>query len=508
MSTALVPAARSLSTQKHYDCVVIGAQLGGQLAAALLAKRGLRVLVLDHDGLGEGYVDSGFVLPYGPALIPPLKSMPAAEQAFGELGMHTDLNRLVTTHDPEMQVLLPGHRFELVRDPTTRTRELSRDFSDPAAADALWRSFAQSTELAEPFLRDDDAIFPAQSFMERWKLNRKLRNQPDLDKALAVTEPEGHPLAAVARGLAPFLSHLHQEPLRGLALSRAFGLLTRGPQKVNAGREGLRLLLQKRIRELGGDVLGNQEKPAIVEELEVRGTRVSGVRLVGGEATYVGRIVISATDTGALRRLLPPQARKKRLAEQLDAVKLRRFLLAVNLVVDESQLPLGLANLGVLLPSKHADSLGLLVYEVTPTPKAGAKSGTASGPERTVCVGALMPAQARDLGDGHLELLAHQLRDAMLEVMPFAKPKLVSVPMLAKGTTRGSRLSPHPIFEIDEPAQLGVSGLAPTTALKNLFLASREVLPGMGLEGELLTGLRLAGRVQGLLKKNDPLAEP
>ena len=40
---------------------------------------------------------------------------------------------------------------------------------------------------------------------------------------------------------------------------------------------------------------------------------------------------------------------------------------------------------------------------------------------------------------------------------------------------------------------------------KNLFLASREVIPGLGLEGEVLAGVRAAKLVQESLKKTDPL---
>jgi len=36
-------------------------------------------------------------------------------------------------------------------------------------------------------------------------------------------------------------------------------------------------------------------------------------------------------------------------------------------------------------------------------------------------------------------------------------------------------------------------------------LASREVLPGLGLEGEFIAGMRVAGLVQESLKKTDPL---
>ena len=43
-----------------YDVLVLGAELGGALAAALLAKRGLRVLWAEHANLAPGYEHDGF----------------------------------------------------------------------------------------------------------------------------------------------------------------------------------------------------------------------------------------------------------------------------------------------------------------------------------------------------------------------------------------------------------------------------------------------------------------
>jgi hypothetical protein len=40
--------------------------------------------------------------------------------------------------------------------------------------------------------------------------------------------------------------------------------------------------------------------------------------------------------------------------------------------------------------------------------------------------------------------------------------------------------------------------------VKNIVLAGREVLPGLGLEGEFFAGLRAAKLVQEMLKKKTP----
>jgi len=64
---------------------------------------------------------------------------------------------------------------------------------------------------------------------------------------------------------------------------------------------------------------------------------------------------------------------------------------------------------------------------------------------------------------------------------------------------------PHPLYEVDTEDFLGITGLTQQTPLKNLFLASRETLPGLGLEGEFLAGARAAKLIQETMNKRDPL---
>ncbi|HSP78623.1 MAG TPA: desaturase, partial [Myxococcaceae bacterium] len=86
---------------------------------------------------------------------------------------------------------------------------------------------------------------------------------------------------------------------------------------------------------------------------------------------------------------------------------------------------------------------------------------------------------------------------------PFTRDKrlLRSAPYLDASEVRGSRLMPHPLYSFDTESVLGVTGLKQQTPTKNVLLAGREVLPGLGLEGELLAGVRAAHLVQELLKK-------
>lgn len=490
------------SKRQIYDAVIVGSQLGGALAAALLARRGIRVLVIGHDGIADTYTDGGYVLPFGPSLMPPLKGLPVADAAFTELGMATDLGRTLTPYDPELQILLPGHRFDLSRDAGLRQRELAREFQDAAAAEKAWTALSSKAGLAEPFWRDLQAPFPAENFWTRWKLGRRVKALPELQEAMEAGSPEGHPLAAVGRALTGFLTHLSPEPKPGLGAARVLGQFLRGPQKLAYGRDGLRAMLLKRVKELGGDVLG-LERPAQVDALQLEGRRISGVKLVGADAVYAGQQVVLATDVAGIGRLAPT-AQAWRSWRAWNAVKQKQMGLSVNLVVDEGDVPLGLQGLGVLWPQD--ESLGMLVYEVHPAPRTGSK-----GPptDRVVSAMALVPSDLRRKGDEPaIASMAGRIASAIKEVLPFVPIKHQSVPMLVRDPLRGSRLSLHPVFEVSGPMQLGVSGLPMGTPFRNALLASREVLPGLGLEGELLVGYRVAERLTEKLKRKSVRDEP
>jgi hypothetical protein len=164
-------------------------------------------------------------------------------------------------------------------------------------------------------------------------------------------------------------------------------------------------------------------------------------------------------------------------------------------------LPLGLKELALIAPGD--EELWPILLEVLPA----RKGDKAQADERILCAAAFASGADRDAGEGRLRELAGRIETAVLELAPFSEPYVVarSVPMLDAKTARGSRMAPHPLLEIADEDLLGIGGLPHRTHCKNLFLASREVLPGLGLEGEMIAGERAAAIVQAQLHKHDPL---
>jgi phytoene dehydrogenase-like protein len=88
----------------------------------------------------------------------------------------------------------------------------------------------------------------------------------------------------------------------------------------------------------------------------------------------------------------------------------------------------------------------------------------------------------------------------MAEFVPFLDRIVVheSMPPPRRGHREGGTYV-HPLFETLAPRALGIGGLPTRMPLGNLFLAGRDVVPGLGLEGEFHAGMRAADEVEASL---------
>ncbi len=498
---ALATKGKKLSsgpTRHVYDVIVLGGQLGGPLAAALLAKRHLRVLYVDHDGLGPGYEHGDWLLPYGPFVSPPLKSMPVVDEALIELGIHTTVQHAMRPHEPGLQLVFPKHRLDLHADETKRLAELTREFGESGERvhAALARMSAQH-EQSDRFFKDVE--LPPVGPFGPWKLRREIQRRPALREAPALEGQEDP--GKLVRELLPFVTWL-DAPETPLAQTRPLSQVLKSPNYWPGGRDGLRELLVRRLIDLGGDVVSRETSDAwIAEQLNFEGRKLVGVQLLQSKAVYRAGAFIAATDAGAIRRLIPEKKHHRKLTGLFDLVETKRYLFTVNWVLAEELLPRGM---GELLLTRAQDELGAMLVQVHRARKANGEEDPNS---RVVCAGVFVPAGTRDLGEEHLLGLKARIELELERLIPFARGRLQlsSAPYLDAGSVRGSRLLPHPLLSIDTESFAGITGIGPQTPVKNLFLASREVLPGLGFEGELLAGIRAARLVQQTIHKKNPL---
>ena len=499
MSTAPLKTRPSNVPGRHaYDVAVVGGQLSGAIAATLLARRGMKVLYVEHDGTGSGYQHEGWLLPYAPCVFPAFKSIAALEETLEELGLNTEAHRTLKVPAPNLQLLMGAARVDLVPDAARRAKELQRALGEAGAAfDAALKATVGIAPDQEAFFKADPPL-PPQGMWQKWQTDRLAGKHPALgaEIALAKDGPQG-----LVRALVRFLHWSQSDELLAASrpLSQALAALNVWPN----GREGLRDFFLDRLAALGGDVLAH-DATSVVESIAFEGSAAIGIKLLKRDTLYRADVIVGATDGAALRRLLPEKKKHRALSEVLETPVAKRLLFAQNVVLPERALPRGLGEVALL--ETVDPELSPMLLQVTHARKAGAEKPE---PEmRVISAATFVDATTRELGEEHLRALGARLLGELDRVMPFSlgKAALTSCPYLDSSGVRGSRLSPHPLLGFDGPQFLGVTGLPAQLPGKGFFLASREVLPGLGLEGEVLAARRVAKLVQETLKKPNPLA--
>jgi len=508
---------RPPSTQRIYDVCIVGSQLGGVVAGALLARRQLRVLHVAHGDLGQGYSDHGYALPWGPVAVPSPRHMPAAEAVLAELGLTTDVARALEPSDPDLQLLLPRHRVDVTRDPAVLRAELRREW--PEQADALEAAIGvlfAHYDVAGFFLKAAPPL-PPDGLGEKLAVRRALKlaqsapNAPSdpIGKRSPLADLEEHELVRSLRTATRFLSYL-DGPVSPLSEVRLLGGALRGTHRLAAGQGALRELIRRRIVESRGELKGGPGEPVVLSSIDVSDGRIAAVRLADSPDAFVARAYVLAADAESIRKLLPPQVAASRSARVLEQISPHRRLFSVNLVVKQAALPPALGdNVLALRDPDGGDGIENAVFvQILPARRDGKKgAGELVADERVVCASAFISAAttARD----ELAAAATRIREAVADAIPFFERHLVceSAPVLHAPPEQqdGVRLLSQPLYETGVDGALGVTGLPVRAPWKNAFFAGREVVPGLGLEGEFFAGIQAAGHVAAALGRKDVL---
>jgi hypothetical protein len=246
----------------------------------------------------------------------------------------------------------------------------------------------------------------------------------------------------------------------------------------------------------------------VASALVVDGKRVDAVRLADSPDAHVARAFIIATDASRFMELLPPELREGKATAPLRAIRATRQLATVNLVVKQTALPPALGeNVLALRDAGGGDGLdNAVLLQVLPARRDG-KKGEKGAPEtvtdeRVVCASAFVDASTSGTG---LEAAATAIREAVAVAVPFFERHLVAESPVFVAAGGGGASAAHPLYEAQGDDALGVAGVPVRSAFKNVFFAGREVIPGLGLEGEFYAGIQAAAHAALALGRKDIL---
>jgi len=154
--------------------IVIGAGIGGLTAAALLAKKGYRVLILDQaiapGGCASTFQRKGFTFDVGATQVAGLEPGGIHHRIFSELNIEIPA---ATPCDPACAVFLPGETepINVWRDPKKWQLERQRQFP---GSEPFWQLLGNLFKPSWKF-QGRDPVLPPRNLWDLWQLTKAVR---------------------------------------------------------------------------------------------------------------------------------------------------------------------------------------------------------------------------------------------------------------------------------------------------------------------------------------------
>ena len=148
------------------DLLVLGSDLSGVIAATLLAKRGMNVLVLDDEEETER----------SPNLATGLETR-FFRSMLSKLMIPESKLQIIQENSVTCQVILPRHRIDLVPSRSLLLKEIEREF--PAERESFTRLLEETDQLREKVLEALLSFLPITTRKESRRFTRWLKTLPD-----------------------------------------------------------------------------------------------------------------------------------------------------------------------------------------------------------------------------------------------------------------------------------------------------------------------------------------
>jgi phytoene dehydrogenase-like protein len=486
-----------------YDLIVLGDDLPGVITATLCASRGMRVLLATTRVDPESYEVGPYRLPTRPLSIVGLSS-PAIARTMDELNFVHLLKRRLRQTSPAFQFIGPDARIDVTADDEGFASEVRRDFpaDDAEAAIAHAQTARTISDLLDPLI-GQPAEFPPTKFFERREIARA---EDPLHTASAQIDGLGAeaPLASALLA-APAALSAHGDPreLTAIARGRAFDMWRRGVAQLPGGRAALRSIFLDKFSSHGGEV-----RAVSAESLVVSWGKVTGVRSHDGEELGASHVVVAMP----VEQVLELVGRKppKKLVELAQQVQPSAYRYTLNVVLAEAGVPQGIASTALVVadPSRPLIDDNAIALHI----------GEADDEGRTAVNIEAICASPGEEGprQEHFAALRERLMARLEEVMPFSRDHILTAHSpyesrapdgFAVPAELPKPAHPLPAWRSDRPPQLGLAAAPYHVGLKRLTLASPQILPGLGLEGEFAVGWSAARIACAGSKKRDLLKD-
>jgi len=439
---------------RRWDAVIVGSNIPALVLAARLGMAGQRVLLVEEEAARTGF--GGVREPF---FLAGARGGGILEHCLKELTLSLIDRRRIEDEEVAYQLVGEQLRLDVGQSELTAEELVAWGLGKPDLAHALVRNLHEASEAERKTMLGASLV----------RLGRRMgRPRPGAEGS------HRRGLPAEAAGADPVLARTLQAQVRALSnlasaspgpesQARLLGSPLLGGVGFTGGPPWLHEMLRRRVESVFGEFRTLSRRFRLVSVMNQPGVMVEGTSDV-----WVGRVLVVAAPTTAVASLLDT----KEVPDFLKPPRHARRRVNLHLRVHRDTLPEGMAKRVILLPedaSLDADHVATLsVFEREGDPK-----------RRDVIVRGL----AREgVGPGEL---ASELRQRALALMPYGRDSVEEIEVKVPRWD-DDHLLEDPLRGACWPGEIDLRA----SPKLPVYLLDRAFVGALGLEGDLLLGLR------------------
>lgn len=467
-----------------YDTIVLGNDPGSLIAAVTLASHGEKTVLLTMEDTPDLYSESGYTFDIDP--------LPWTGLNRGDV-LRQLLAHLLITHedcplDPALQIIFREHRIDIYNETEAYFKEMEREFPDEAWKILnFYKSIAKSGTFASGLIGKNLHLQP-ETVGDYINL---LRNMPAImlkKKAFAANlrniqkEPE---LKKILEAQILLLSNLDPYGISPISFARTLSLSLNRFFYHTGGKYHLIEKLKKKFETDGGII-----ERCSISTLELERAIKANVK-VGDEdiPTIYGRNIIISTKYENFTSLLEENRKFSALRKRYDEINPSLYPFTIHIGVQDRCIPEKMGVYVVVSDETGPDEDGNLLFLETSKP-----GDTLRAPDgkRAISATTFLKNSPSELDNNALENIAEVMLKTLGGFLPFLKENLDFMDLEKSiNISRSCYRTINHKYRVKNPF-IGMSFLPNKTPLKNVFLTGGMLMPGLGFEGEIMSGINAA----------------
>ncbi len=476
-----------------YDTIVIGQDISSLLAAVISARQGLKTALVREGAPLECFRMGNYTFNVDPFPWSGFGDTQFLGRLLREWNTPSSVLSRVAPLNPSLQIIHPRHRLDLFLEREELLQDLVREFpEEKEGIERLYRKALKDNLFLDQHLTGF-ASLSLQSLQDSMK-NRMARVEAMVTREILFSSRFSRtlPKNSLPRNLLEagcfVLSNLQIGERVPLVTARLLILPLMGTYYFQGGKHLFLQCLDERFESLRGDLI----EGGAVSDIQP-GTKVEmKIRRGGQDTTIIGRQLLVSTKWPGLRSMIFRERRFRRFKETLERLEGTLYPFTIHLGIDEKGIPERMSEYVVVIPDGQSSLHGRLVFLET---SATGDTELAPSGKRSLSATVFLDRLATELDDNVLEGVSQTILERLRGFLPFLEEN-INV-MSLQDSIRLCRLRTpvvNPKYRFKKMPDLGIFKMTGRTPLKNVFMTGGFILPGLGFEGEILSGIQ-AGRL-------------